>query len=74
MPFLVVTSITPLAAREPYIDEAAASFKTVMLSMSSGLRELIVLAVLVCDVGSVFKEIAQSITHKGPDPALALYG
>ncbi len=35
--FLVVITITPLPARAPQIEEAAASFNTVILSMSFGL-------------------------------------
>ena len=36
LPFLVFTTITPFAARAPYIAVAAASFKTVIDSMSLG--------------------------------------
>ena len=39
-PALVVMMITPFAAREPYKEAAAASFNTVMLSISSGSRSL----------------------------------
>ena len=40
-PFLVVIIITPLAPRAPYNAAEAASFKTVSLSISAGLREFI---------------------------------
>ncbi len=36
-PILVLTMITPFAAREPYNPVAATSFNTVMLSTSTGL-------------------------------------
>ena len=36
-PFLVVMSITPFAALEPYNADALAPFKTSIFSMSSGL-------------------------------------
>ena len=39
-PFLVVMMITPFAALEPYREAAAASFNTVMDSISSGLMVL----------------------------------
>lgn len=38
-PFLVVMTTTPLAAREPYNEEAAASYNTVIDSISDGLIE-----------------------------------
>src|SRR5690554_1245907 len=40
-PLLVVMTITPLPARAPHIEAAAASFSTVMLSTSLGLMLLI---------------------------------
>jgi hypothetical protein len=43
LPRFVVMTITPFAALEPYRDEAAASFRTVMDSISLGLMELITL-------------------------------
>ena len=42
-PFLVVMSITPLAARAPEIEVEAASLSTVILSISLGLKSLITL-------------------------------
>ena len=52
-PFLVVTIITPLAAREPYIAAAEASFKIWIDSTSAGLKST---------PGSV---IIPSTTHNG---------
>ena len=43
LPFFVVIRITPFAALEPYKDAAAASFKTVIFSISLGLIEDIIL-------------------------------
>ena len=43
---MVVIKITPLAAREPYREAAAASFNTVIFSISLGLIEAITLNAL----------------------------
>ena len=42
-PFLVVIRITPLAAREPYREAAAASLIIVMFSISAGFSVLMIL-------------------------------
>ena len=39
LPDLVLITITPLAALEPYSADAAAPFNTLMLSISSGLTK-----------------------------------
>ena len=40
LPFVVVTTITPAAPREPYWAVSEASLRMVMLSMSPGCKEL----------------------------------
>ncbi|MNN02394.1 hypothetical protein D3C81_1150530 [compost metagenome] len=46
LPLFVVMMITPLAARDPYKEDAAASFSTEMDSISLGFNVLITLFVL----------------------------
>ena len=54
VPFLVVISITPAAALDPYIEEDAASFKTLIDSMSSGFtNEILGISTLSSNINGV---------------------
>ena len=56
-PFLVVTTMAPLAASEPYSAAAAAPVSTEIDSMSSGLMSAMG-SVVPCDANSVPPSIA----------------
>src|ERR1044072_2727825 len=56
---LVVMSTTPLAAREPYIEAAAASFKKEIFSISAGLKEF---------RAAVFGNVSPSTITRGSVP------
>ncbi len=70
LPDLVVTRITPLAARDPYTAAAAASFNIVMLSISFGLIMAMGLLVFTRSASSPLIMATPSTTYNGLLPAL----
>jgi hypothetical protein len=72
LPRLVVMSTTPLVAREPYMADAEASFRMVMLSISVGLISAMGLVAAVVEEMLSATTGTPSTTYKGCVPPLML--
>ena len=70
LPFLVVIKITPFPALDPYSAVAAASFNTLILSISFGLRPASRLLEFVAPEKSPVFTGTPSIIHKGAEEEL----